>query len=373
MKIEINRETFASQFSLASAIAPQRSPKPILNNVKLDAGGTQVIISATDLETGVRITAHDVKVDKQGSVVVPVTRFGLILKEATDENLTIEVGTDGAQVTGKDSEYHLPVQDPDEFPGIPEVDSDNSIEVPSRVMKQLIKRSVFAADTESTRFALSGVKFEFTEEGEVTAIGTDGRRLAKMSGKGVINGKAPSADQVTIVPSKALQQLDRSLPDDDTPVKITPGDNDMSVRCGDNLFYTHLVEGRFPKWRDIFDSGRESVKVEMMVGTLHTALRQAAIVVDAETRGVDFTFETGKLTLRSRAAEVGESTIERPITYEGQTIGICLDQRFFTDMLRVLPQDSMIKIDIQSAEAAAYIDTDDGYSYVIMPLARESR
>ena len=64
MKIEINREDFLSVFQTAAAIAPSRSPKPILQNVKLIAEKNSVTILATDLEIGVRVKVGEVKIEK---------------------------------------------------------------------------------------------------------------------------------------------------------------------------------------------------------------------------------------------------------------------------------------------------------------------
>ena len=47
------------------------------------------------------------------------------------------------------------------------------------------------------------------------------------------------------------------------------------------------------------------MKIEMFVGPLYSAVRQAAIVTSEESRGVDFTFGDGKVVLAGRAAEVG--------------------------------------------------------------------
>ena len=46
-------------------------------------------------------------------------------------------------------------------------------------LKKLIRRTIFATDVESTRYALGGVLVELTAE-SITMVGTDGRRLARM-------------------------------------------------------------------------------------------------------------------------------------------------------------------------------------------------
>ena len=71
MEIEINREDFLSVFQTAATIAPTRSPKPILQNVKLVAETNETTILATDLEIGVRAKVPGVTVKAAGSAVLP--------------------------------------------------------------------------------------------------------------------------------------------------------------------------------------------------------------------------------------------------------------------------------------------------------------
>ena len=106
---------------------------------------------------------------------------------------------------------------------------------------------------------------------------------------------------------------------------------------------------------------------------MYSALRQAAIVADEESRGIDFAFGNGNLVLTGSTADVGQSRIEVPIPYEGKPITVTLDHRFVSDFLRVLDTDKMFTVEIETEESAALFFTDDGYGYVVMPLARDRR
>ena len=87
MKIKINRESFLRIFQIAAAVAPARSPKTILQNVKLDVTKDGGILTATDTEVGVRLTVPDLEIMTPGSAVVPVSRLSMILRESNDEVL----------------------------------------------------------------------------------------------------------------------------------------------------------------------------------------------------------------------------------------------------------------------------------------------
>ena len=69
--------------------------------------------------------------------------------------------------------------------------------------------------------------------------------------------------------------------------------------------------------------------------------------------------------------EVGESHIELPIGYAGDKIEITLDPRFLIDFLKTLDAEQSFTIDLVDSDSAAVALTDDGYTYVLMPLARD--
>ncbi len=71
-------------------------------------------------------------------------------------------------------------------------------------------------------------------------------------------------------------------------------------------------------------------------------------------------------------AEIGQSRVELPIPYTGELITVTLDHRFVADFLKVLDSEKTVTIDIQGSDAAALFLTDDGYGYVVMPLARDN-
>ncbi len=61
-----------------------------------------------------------------------------------------------------------------------------------------------------------------------------------------------------------------------------------------------------------------------------------------------------------------------PIAYDGEELVIALDPRFMSDFLRALNPEQTITMAIRNADSAALCTTEDGYAYVIMPLARET-
>jgi DNA polymerase III subunit beta len=372
MKITCEREKLLHAFQTAASVAPTRSPKPILQNVKLEVAGETATLMGTDLEVGIRLNVEGLAVESPGSIVLPISRFLSILRESSDEKLEVQSDGQKIDVRGQRSEFHLPSENPDEFPAVTSFAEEKYHEIPARFFREVIRRTVFATDTESTRYALGGVLLEMAAD-RLIAVATDGRRLAKQEGPATSVGGHQSGDRTTIVPSRAMQLLDRALSDSEETLQLSARENDLLVKSGSMVMYTRLVEGRFPKWRDVFPRRENTIKVQLSVGPFWAAVRQAAIVTSEDRRGVEFTFGNGKVTLAAHGAEYGESLVELPIAYDAAEVTIVLDPRYLNDFLRVLDPEQALLLELRDGESAAVCSTEDGYSYVIMPLARDQR
>jgi len=370
MKFTFDREKMLAAFQPAASVAPSRSPKPILQCVKMIGTESEATLMATDTEVGIRVIVEGVSVEVPGNIVLPVDLFGNILRESSDDQLTVAVDGAEIKVTGSSSNYSLPSQNADEFPDVQIVKGDSGIQIAAGLFGELVKRTIFATDNESSRYALGGILLE-TDGNNLIAVGTDGRRLAKMQGPVEITGDVQLGESSTIVPTRSMNLIARALGDPDSILQIIPSDNQLAFKTDTVTLASRLVEGRFPKWKDVFPSRTESSKVELTAGTVYGRLRQASIVANDESRGITFTFSQGTLAMDATAAERGQSHTEMPISYDGAEVAVSLDHRYVEHFLRVLDSEASFTFDLENGQAAVLLSTEDGYSYIIMPLARD--
>ncbi len=359
-----------SAFQLAASVAPSRSPKEVLQNVKIEVTEERVTLMATDMDAGIRIDVEGVDVQSPGRALLNVQRVGNILRESSDDQLYMETSDTSLLIRGLQSEFNLPSGNPDEFPTVVPFEESSYVELPARLFREMVKRTVFATDTESNRYALGGVLFEISGD-EIIAVGTDGRRLARMQGTcRSVEGHRTNSP-TTIVPTKTLILMERSISDKDELVHLAARQNDVLIRTSRCTIYTRLVEGRYPNWRQVIPNREGAVNIQLSVGPFFSALRQASIVADPESRGVDFHFGQGTLVIASKTADVGQSRVELPIQYMGDVIKLTMDHRYVSDFFKVLEPEANIVVEINSGSEPALFTTDDGYAYVVMPMARD--
>jgi DNA polymerase-3 subunit beta len=368
MKLHCPRSVLASAFQTVGGVVPTRTPKDILRNVKLVVGDGQGTLIGTDQEVGIRYLIPQVETDSAGEVLLPTQRVSAILREAQDDQVEIEVGSDALWLRCGRSEFKLSLIDPSEFPDVAEFTDAHYISVPGKLLKTAIQRTVFAADVESTRYALGGVLLDL-KGSELTLAATDSRRLAVARVSCTVHGDAPADASQPIVPSKAMSLIERNI-DGDDEVQLATHRNDVLVKAGNTTVYSRLVEGRFPRYQDVIPKDGAH-KIELVAGPFLSAVKQAMIVTNEESRGVDFAFSGDTLTLTSVGADIGSSSVELPVSYGGDELTVTFDPKFVADFVRVLESASPISLNLNDSNAAALFRADENYQYVVMPLARD--
>ena len=373
MKALCKRKDLLAAFSMVSGVVPARSPKPILQNVKLVSDpelGTTLM--ATDLEVGIRHKVLGVNAYEPGSAILPTNKIQQILSSSGEDELEVETSEDRIVIRTRSAQWKLPSEDPSLYPEVPDFGATSYHVVKASDLRRLIRRTIFATDVESTRYALGGVLIELSDSA-ITLVGTDGRRLAKMSAAAEAENRAQAPSGSPVIPVKALKLIDRNLDDPDLTVHIAvQSGTSVLLRTSDQgaVIYSRLLEGRFPNYKDVFPADVD-VKIPLDVTLLRRAVDQASIVTSDESRGVDFQFSGDTLTLSSQTAEVGESKVTMPIQHDGKDVDITFDPRYLSDALKTIDDGTMITAELIDHKNAAVFTTEDNYSYVVMPLTRE--
>jgi DNA polymerase III subunit beta len=367
MKVRCHREGLFSAFQLASVAVPSRDLKPVLRNLKAIADSDRCTLLATDLELGIRLEVRGIQVEEPGEALLPANRTLAILRESMDDELSIEADAQTCMIRGQANEFEMGGEDPQDFPDIPSFSGEKYHELLAGQLREMIRRTLFAAAVENPRYAVTGILWEL--EGEVARlVATDGRRLAVCTGPAAAHGSHDTKGQTHVVPSKAMQLLERNLQDPDERVKVALTPNEALFKTERAMVYSRLVEGRYPPYREVFPK-KQTAKIPLVAGPFHAAIRQAAIMTDEESKKVAFTFGKKKLTLQARGPATGRSKVEMPLEYDGKAIEIAFDPKFLTDMLRVLNPEDTLTLELTDATSVALFRCGDNYSYIVMPLS----
>ena len=363
MKLRFNRQEVADALTGICGVAATRTAKPVLKCVRIEAKSDVLLLSATDLEFGLRCSITQVEVDEPGDTLVVADTLARIVRECEDELLSVETTDNLLHLRGAGSHFQIVTQDAADFPPVPTLDEAADFTVEESVLRRLIEWTVFASARESTRYAINGVLWE-VEKDRLTMAATDGRRLSLAHGK-LSAGATGSIPQV-IVPTKALSLFARLPAEEGGTVGVKVTSNQLLLKAGKALISTSLVEGHFPKYQDVVPSDCDR---KMAVGTAEflSALKRAALLTNEESKGVRLALSEGNLTLSCRAPEQGEATVSLPVRYDDEPLEIGFNPVFILDVLRIAHTDE-VTFAFKEPNRPGVLRLGDEFTYVVMPV-----
>lgn len=371
MKAICPREVLLSACQLASAALPPREVKdikPILKNIKAVAQEGRCTLMTTDLEIAIRLDVMRLTIQEPGEAILPASSLINILRESRDNELELTADTNSCIVQGESLYFEMPGEDPAEFPEWPSFNEEKYHEVTAGVFREMIRRTNFAVADASARHSISGVLIELDGD-TIHLVATDGHRLALTSGPGTAGGGHSTKGQAPVVPTKALSLVERNLQGDaDELVRISVRANDILFRTETSVIYSRLVEGRFPNYRQILPT-KHNCKVVLPVQSFMAAVRQAAIMTDDESKKLTFRFDRKKLVLEAHGQTKGRSKVELPVELDGKPIQINFNPAYVLDLLKVLPPDGELMLEMEDPSRPAMFRFGINYSYLAMPLS----
>jgi DNA polymerase-3 subunit beta len=257
--------------------------------------------------------------------IVPHGRLAAIAATAVGDVSFVRDGNTVKIAAGR-GQWVLPVID-GEWPERGDEGAKPFLRLPVDQFCRVVKSVVGATDDDSSRYALGGVLVE-QKKGDVAFVATDGRRLH------VAYAEVDQAvdDASCIIPAHAINTLAKlaSVNADDA-IQLSLAGNELVADMDGVTLWARLLDGRFPRWADVipknirpdFGTGTDKVfkappaHAEVTAGELLAAVRQASIVVNETSRGVQFTFVDNGLMLAARSADYGESTVTAELSLAG--------------------------------------------------------
>jgi DNA polymerase-3 subunit beta len=365
MKIVLQREQFRDTFKAAAKVVPTRTTQPILQNVLMHAGIDGIYLLAQGGEIALRLEAGGcATVERAGDVLLDAQKIGTILSECKSPQMTAELVGTTLKLKGDRSEFKLPSESPQGYPVPDFAQGGSSYSMSCLALATAINRAIFACDEETGKYALGGVRFEVNGSA-IDVVATDGRRMVHQQAGAAVVGEHTHCP---IVPTKGLRTIAAMCGGQEGDAEIWTDGNSFCVKTTAGIVSARLLEGRFPKWQDVFPA-KKGVQLRLPVGDLLSAVKQASVMCSEESRGIQWTVANGTLSLTSRASERGESAIELVLADAEAKSEVALDYRYSIDYLQSIGDTDFVTLQLIGPEHAALFTTDDGGRYVLMPLA----
>ena len=177
MKFKILRSKFIEGLKSVQNIVAGKGSLPILQNVLLEASGSELKMTTTDLDISIRATS-ECEVLEEGSSTLPVKLLFNAITKVAEGEVEIEVDSkERASISAGNARYKLVGLPESEFPRLPKDEDAYLYTLPQQTFREMLRKVSYAASQDDTRRTLKGVLLSF-KNSKLTMVATDGRRLA---------------------------------------------------------------------------------------------------------------------------------------------------------------------------------------------------
>lgn len=344
MKFTIKRNAFIKKLNDVQRAISSKTAIEILTGLKIQADNFKLTLTGSDSDISIEneITTDDsdfdLTINEPGSIVLPARFFSEIVKKLPEDTFTLEVNDRfQATITSGQTEYQVNGVDAENYPHLPEIDSNEHLKIPADLFKQIINQTVIAVSTQENRPMLTGVHLTIGN-GKLHAVATDSHRLSQRTVKLI---GAENLNYDIIVPGKSLIELARMIGDSTNPLELQIAENQILFNFNDTAFYSRLLEGMYPDTDRLIPQSSET-NVEFNAITLLRAIERASLLShEGRNNVVKLNLNTEKqtATLSSNSPEVGN--IEEELQFdklEGNDIEISFNPDYMKAALQAFGQ-----------------------------------
>ena len=364
MQIQLERAELLDAVSNLSRAVLNRAAIPVLEGILLSAEDGKLTMMAYNLEIGMTKVITNLKVIKEGDIVLNAKLFLEILRKIKGDYIEISVNESLlCQIKGGNASFDIAGMASEDFPEMPSVAEHKFIKMSGETLKSMVQGTGFAvAQNENARPVLTGIKFEIRSN-EIKLIAIDGSRLAIR--------KAPiiSIEECDfIVSGKAIQEAVKTINENTLEISIRVGKKHISFEVDGYFMISRLIEGDYIDYSRTIPAGCEgSFKVNTRE-LIETIDRISLIINDQLKTPIRMNiFETE--ILFSSVSAVGRASDVLPAIYSGPAFEIGFNSRYLTEALRATETDEVV-MKFNGANSAAVISPVEGddFLYLIMPM-----
>jgi len=344
-----------------SRMVPSKSAVPALEGIKIKAADGKLILSGYDMEAGIT-TNIEANIEAEGEIVLSARLFADMIRKMAEDFVRISVDDRYlTSITSGITEFTILGIPSDEFPELPDVKSDDAVEVSQSALKSMIEQTIFAVATNDSKPVHMGSLFDLDDK-SLSVVSVDGYRLAKCTYPLLDDNKLSF-----VVPGKVLTEVSKMLKDEDEPASLLVSPRHIVFNIGSYSIISRLLEGEFLDYKKSIPqsaSGTVTISKRRFVESIE---RASLLISDRLRSPIHITFDKSGLVKISCSTSIGKFYDEFPCKMTGETTEIGFNNRYLMDALRAADTDE-IKVEIFGALSPIKILPPEGESFLFLVL-----
>ncbi|WP_240415796.1 DNA polymerase III subunit beta [Paenibacillus periandrae] len=343
MKLTILKEYLNDSIQHVSKAISSKTPIPILSGIKIDLDSSGMTLTASDTDISIQSfipleknELNIIEIERQGSIVLSAKFFVEIIRKLPAQKVEIEVKENFQTIIRSgSSEIQLVGLDPEEYPTLPSIEEYRRFQLPSDLLKTMIKQTTFAVSTNESTPILTGVLWT-VDNGKLKFTACDRHRLGTRETNIEVDADF-NLNNISIS-GKTLNELSKILPDQNTLIDIIFAENQVLFKLSSILFYTRILDGTYPDTSKLIP---QSYKTELVINAhqLADAIDRAYLLSREEKTNIVklIMHEDHTIEISSSSSELGKVTEQLEVSsLSGELLRISFNSKYMLDALKVM-------------------------------------
>ena len=367
MKIVCYKDKIIKALNSVVKGVASKTTMPILEGILIQTNDNEIKLTTYDLEIGIEYIM-ECEIKEQGSTVVNAIMFSEIIRKLPDTEIYISLNDKNLlEIECEGSLYKLATMNPEEFPELPKIEIENSIEVDQNVLKNMIRKTIFAVSSEENRPIFTGCLFEI-ENNKLNLVAVDGFRLALRS----IYLQTKVNDFKAVIPGKTLSEVNKILQDSFDHIKIGIAKNQALFEMENCKIVTRILDGEFLNYKNVIPSNWET-RIRVNKNSIQNSFERISLIsasaIEKEKKyPVKVQVDIGKVII-SCTNQTGDAKEELFVSTEGKNLEAGFNPKYFLDSLKAV-EDEEVFIEFGTSISPCLIKSveNNDYTYMILPI-----
>ena len=229
----INKNLFLQALNTTKRAISHKNAIPILSTVKIDVAKEGITLIGSNGQVSIEnfISTQNenagLLVNSTGSILLEATFFINVVSSLPDIILDFkEIEQKQIVLTSGKSEITLKGKDADQYPRIQEISASNPLVLETKILKDVINETAFAASVQESRPILTGVHFVLTDNRSLKTVATDSHRMSQK--KITLEKNGDNFD--VVIPSRSLREFTAVFTDEIETVEVFFANNQILFR-----------------------------------------------------------------------------------------------------------------------------------------------
>ena len=364
MEIKIQKRDLLAVLNKVSGVLNPKPTLPVLNHVLIETSKDGLVVTGTDLELSMKIH-KETTILKEGKVLTPGRKLLEIVREFPEAEVGLYSEKENRlRISQGKIVLNLVGLRVDDFPLTPKIKNPVQFKIGAGNLKKTITYTRPVVVFDENKPNLSGIFFT-TEDGWLTTVTTDTRRLARHKTKTNL-----STDIKFILPIKTADTL-KGLWEEGVELDVNLGTNQIIFSGAGLVLTSQVIEGVFPDYNTVIPKEKDLSVATIPLPAFVATMRRIKQVVSSGKNLVRLDLRKNNLKVSGETAGVGEGAEEVDISYQGEPITLNFNPEYLLEGVKSLEGEESFFFGLnQSPDKPSLIRSLKGndYLYLVMSM-----